>query len=239
MPFRCEPCNREFQSDEALAQHNRDRHGEGKESKAENKEVMQQEKKERKESELEKSLKTKKIKRAAKYGVALLIVVILLYFIIISLGSSPTSKLREGLGAAGSQHVHTDFKVYLDGRAVDFSQPRYQVRAQHVHVEGGDGDVIHVHATGVKMGYFFSTLGMKFNQTCFAVDGRNYCNNENKTLKFFVNEVPSDELENYVLQSMDKILISYGNETDLTSQFNSITNKAEGFDTGRVPLPMP
>ena len=238
MPSRCEPCNREFQSDEALAQHNRDKHGTGKESKAETKEVKQQDKKDRKESEIEKSIRAKKIKRTAKYGIVMLVIIALLYFIIISLGSSPTSKLREGLGAAGSQHVHTDFKVYLDSRAVDFSQPRYQVRAQHVHVEGGDGDVIHVHATGVKTGFFFSTLGMKFNQTCFVAD-RSYCNNENKTLKFFVNEVHSDEWETYVLQSMDKILISYGNETDLSSQLDSITTKAEGFDTGKVPLPMP
>lgn len=238
MPVKCEPCNRDFESAEALSQHNRDKHGAGKESKTENKEKEQQAKKEHKESELEKSLKAKKIRRVAKYSIVLLVLITLLYLTITSLGSSPAARLREGLGAVGSQHVHVDFKVYLDGRVVDFSQPRYQVRAQHVHVEGGDGGVIHVHATGVKIGYFFSTLGMKFNSTCFVSDNRNYCNNENKTLKFFVNDAPAGELENYVLQSMDKILISYGNETALDNQFNSITTKSESFDTGKVPLPM-
>lgn len=236
MPFKCEPCNREFNDQEALAQHNRDKHGVGKESKAEDKEKEQLAKKEQKESELEKSLKAKKIKRAAKYGIALLIILGLLYLVITSLSSSPASKARIGLGPAGSQHVHADFKVYLDNRVVDFSQPRYQVRAQHVHIEGGDGDVIHIHATGVKTGYFFSTLGMKFNSTCFVTE-RAYCSNDNKTLKFFVNGVPAGEWEDYILQSMDKILISYGNETNLESQFNSIASKAEALDTGRAPLP--
>lgn len=238
MPFKCEPCNREFQSEEGMEQHNRDKHGTGKESKTENKEKEQQAKKEHKESELEKSLKARKIRGVAKYSIVLLVLIALLYLTITSLGSSPAARLREGLGAVGSQHVHADFKVYLDGRSVDFSQPRYQVRAQHVHVEGGDGNIIHVHATGVKIGYFFSTLGMKFNSTCFSDNGRQHCNNENKTLKFFVNDAPAGEWDNYVLQSMDKILISYGNETNLTTQFNSITTKSESFDTGKVPLPM-
>lgn len=237
MSFKCEPCNREFESAEALSQHNRDKHGIGKESKTEKREVEQQEKKEKRESELEKSIKSKKIKRVAKYGVALLIFIVLLYFTIISIGSSPTARIREGLGVAGSQHVHADFKVYLNDKAVDFSQPRYQVRAQHVHVEGGDGDVIHVHATGVKMGYFLSTLNIKSSESCFVIDSRSYCSSENKTLKFFVNEVPNSEWENYVLQSMDRLLISYGNETDLASQLASVTTKGTAFDTGRAPLP--
>lgn len=236
MPFKCEPCNREFESAEALAQHNRDKHGVGKEDKIEGKEKEQLAKKEQKESELEKSLKAKKIKRAAKYGVAVVVILGLLYLVITSLSSSPTAKARIGLGPAGSQHVHAAFKVYLDNRAVDFSQPRYQVRAQHVHVEGGDGDVIHIHATGVKIGYFFSTLGMKFNSTCFVTE-RAYCNDGNKTLKLYVNENPAGEWEDYILQSMDKILISYGNETDLASHFNSIASKAESLDTGKAPLP--
>ncbi len=67
MPFKCTSCDREFSSEEGLSQHNRDKHGAGKESKteskAERKELEMQTKKEKKESELEKSIKAKKIKR--------------------------------------------------------------------------------------------------------------------------------------------------------------------------------
>ncbi len=156
----------------------------------------------------------------------------LLYFTVISLPPSAAG-LKEGLGAVGSQHVHSDIKVYLDGKAIDFSQPRYQLKSQHVHMEGGDGDVIHVHATGVKMGYFLSTLNIKFNETCIVMDnGRNYCSSENKTLRFYVNDNANDDWENYVMQSTDRILISYGNETNLTSQLDSVTTKGAALDTG-------
>lgn len=228
--YKCDQCNREFASNEGLTQHNRDKHGIGRDRKEK---IQEQQKAEKKESDIEKSLKAKKLKRAAKYGVALAFIITLVYFLITSLGAG--QKLSQGMGAVGSQHVHVDFKVYLDGRPFDFSQPRYQVRAEHVHVEDGDGDVMHVHATGVKIGYFFSTLGMKFNSTCFAAE-RAYCSNGNRTLKFFVNGVPGEEWEKYVLHGQDRILISYGNETDLTSQLISITNKAQALDTGEIPL---
>jgi len=239
MPFGCEQCGREFQNEEGLAQHNRDKHSIGKEGKAEKMVIEQQAKKEQKESELEKSIKTKKMKRIVKYSIFLIIMIVLLYFVISSLGSSsPLSRLREGMGPLNSDHKHADIKAYLDGRAVDFSQPKYQVKAQHVHMEGGDGVVIHMHATGVRLGYFLYTLGMKFNQTCFTIDKADYCSNSEKALKFLVNGVPNDEWEYYALKSMDKILISYGRETNLTSQLNSITSKGVDLDTGRATLPM-
>ena len=238
MAFRCEQCDREFSSEAGLAQHNSDKHGIGKESKQE-KELEQQIRREKRESELEKSLSAKKTKRIAKYSVALIIIVVLLYFVITSIPASPISKLREGLGPVGSQHVHSDFKVYLNGALVDFSIPKYQVNPnrQHVHMEGGDGDVVHLHATGIKTGFFFSTLGIAFNSTCIAMDtGRAYCNNANNTLKFYVNNEPNSEFEMYMMKSLDNVLVSYGNEANLTSQLESVTTKARGIDSGQVTI---
>lgn len=116
-------------------------------------------------------------------------------------------------GAVGSEHVHAAFRLFINGHAVDFSQAKYQVKSRYIHFEGGDGNTIHRHATGVDLGFFFETLGMRFTSECFTMDdGKQYCNGESNTLKFFVNGARNNMYNNYVLNDGDKILISYGSE---------------------------
>lgn len=133
------------------------------------------------------------------------------------------------IGPIGGIHIHADFKVYIDGNSVNFSKPEYMVRAKHVHVEDMDGDVIHVHATGVTIGEFFNTLGMKFTNSCLKIEGLQYCSSGEKTLKFYVNGEPNSEYDNYLMGDLDKILISYGNEPPdkIKQQLASITDKAK------------
>jgi len=116
-------------------------------------------------------------------------------------------------GALGSTHEHIAFRLFINGDAVDFSQPKYQVRSQYVHFENGDGDTIHKHATGVDIGFLFETLGIKFTSECITMDdGTDYCNDGNNTLKFFANDERNEMYNGYVLEDGDKILLSYGSE---------------------------
>lgn len=116
-------------------------------------------------------------------------------------------------GAVGSAHEHAAFSVFINGEAIDFSQDKYQLKNRYIHVEGGDGDTIHKHATGVDIGFFFETLGMRFTSECFTMDnGTQYCNDGTNSLKFFVNGVRNNMYNNYVLKDNDRILLSYGSE---------------------------
>ena len=117
-------------------------------------------------------------------------------------------------GALGLTHEHTAFRLFINGQTIDFSQPKYQVKSQYVHFENGDGDTIHKHATGVDIGFLFETLGIKFTSECITMDdGTAYCNDGNTTLKFFVNGVSNNKYNNYVPQDGDRILLSYGSES--------------------------
>ena len=116
-------------------------------------------------------------------------------------------------GAVGSTHEHVAFRLFINGQAVDFSQPKYQLKSQYIHFEGGDGDTIHKHATRVDIGFLFETMGMKFTSECLTMDnGTQYCNEGSNTLKFFVNGARNNMYNNYVLKDNDKILLSYGSE---------------------------
>lgn len=152
----------------------------------------------------------------------LLIILLIITFYLVGCSSSKISRL-------GSTHEHADFKVYINGEMLNLSQEKYMVRSKYVHIEDMDGNVIHKHATGITLGYFFDTLGMKFNSSCFVLDtGVSYCNQSDKTLKFYVNEERNFEFGEYVIRTPDKYLISYGNdsEEEIQEQLDSITNKA-------------
>ena len=146
------------------------------------------------------------------------------------------------IGILDSQHIHSDFKVYVNGKALDFSDKAHMERMQanlpvssFVHVDSGSpapektGDILHMHATGVPLWIFFDSIGMEFDKNCLTLDtGEKYCNNAEKSLKFYVNGQLNNEYENYISEDLDKILISYGNvNEDVTEQLNSITDFAK------------
>ena len=119
-----------------------------------------------------------------------------------------------GAGAFGDEHEHASILVRIFGDKFDFSGVSFQIKNSWIHFEGGDGNTVHRHSSGVTSGYLFETLGIGLTAECFIFpDGREFCNNEDYSLKFFINHQPVSGISNYVLNEGDKILISYGDET--------------------------
>ncbi|MFB5630109.1 MAG: protein-disulfide isomerase [Nitrosopumilaceae archaeon] len=120
-------------------------------------------------------------------------------------------------GILGSEHVHASLLTKLHGDTFDYSSPAYQIKSSWIHFEAQDGSTIHRHATGVTLGYLFDTIGIGLDDKCFTFQGTNgervFCSNEDYSLKFFVNHQPVQELNDYVFKDGDRILISYGGET--------------------------
>ena len=140
-------------------------------------------------------------------------------------------QLLSGIGPLRSVHNHADVKVYINGKAIDFSQHKYQLASRFIHFEEGVGDVVHVHATGLTIGHLFKSLGGYITNNCMTLDGQSFCKDGNNTLKFYVNSQPNDEFDNYIIKDLDKILISYGNrdEAEIQKQLSSITNLAPRY----------
>ena len=137
-------------------------------------------------------------------------------------------------------HTHADFKVYLEGEQFNFSQEKFFDEAlvsAFVHVHDMDGDVIHQHVPGITLGYFFNSLGMEFNSTCFVTDeGQQFCNSGSKTLKMYVNLQSNQEMGDYEFSDLDKILITFGNEIQdqIQEQMESVTEKS-CIQSGKCP----
>lgn len=142
------------------------------------------------------------------------------------------------IGVLGSQHVHADLKIYLDGTAFDWTPYADRHHKQmmgdkrihdtsafiHIHPAEGqekEGDVLHMHATGVDLSLFFESIGMKIENDCLHIDGEKYCG-----VKLYINGKENADLGNYVFTDLDKILITDA-KGNIEEQMNSITNFAE------------
>jgi hypothetical protein len=125
----------------------------------------------------------------------------------------------QNFGELGSEHVHTAFAVKINGEKLDFSQEKYQVRSQYMHVENNDGNTLHRHATGVPVGEFFNSVGMNITDNCFTLEDKtSYCSNGNSNLEFYVNGNKTNSIANYVFNEDDRILIVYGNKNAMETQ---------------------
>ncbi len=119
----------------------------------------------------------------------------------------------ENAGKLGDEHIHASMLVKIFGDKFDFSTPNYQVTTPWIHFENSDGDTIHRHSTGVELEFMFNSMKIRLNEDCFVFpDGRQFCTNEDYSLKFYVNEQLVDDIRKYVVQEDDRLLITYGNE---------------------------
>lgn len=142
---------------------------------------------------------------------------------------------KDNIGPRGSTHIHADFKVYILGNQLNFNDARFQVMDQLTHVENNDGDTLHVHATGITLGFFFKKMGMELSNECLKLEnGNEYCNLDKAILKVYIKS-PNTEWEqlyyhaDYLINDLDKILVTYGTETDeeIKKQQESVTDKAK------------
>ena len=135
-------------------------------------------------------------------------------------------KIHTGLGSLGSQHIHADWKIYIDGKALDeiFFEPLARdtqltttpITSGFIHIEHAGappeklGDILHVHATGVPLSMFFDSINLTLPES----------------VRMFVNGKELENWRNYVFNDLDKILIT-DDSGNLTEQLNSVTGFAK------------
>lgn len=141
--------------------------------------------------------------------------------------------LLSGIGPLKSTHIHADVKVYVNGRAIDFSQKKYQLTTSYMHFEEGIGDAVHIHATDLTGSHLLKSVFMDFRNNCLVVENNSYCNDSKNKLRFFVNGKEIPEFGSYAMEDLDKILISYGSYSaaEVQAQLDSVTSLASKYSS--------
>ena len=119
-----------------------------------------------------------------------------------------------GAGKLGDEHVHASIHVRIFGDKFDFSVPTYQIKSSWIHFEESDGTTVHRHSSGVELGYLYDTINIGIDNKCYIFpDGRQFCSNEDYSLKYYINHKLVNDVYDYVFEDGDRILITYGSET--------------------------
>ena len=119
-----------------------------------------------------------------------------------------------GAGKLGDEHEHASILVRIFGDKFDFSVPTYQIKSSWIHFEESDGTTVHRHSSGVELGYLFDTINIGIDNKCYIFpDGRQFCTNEDYSLKYYINHQRVNDVYDYVFEDGDRILITYGSET--------------------------
>ena len=178
-----------------------------------------EERQEKRENYAAKISKNKRKTNLMATGILALIAVIVGYSVFIFMTQVDTSGALgapDGAGRLGDEHEHASVLVRIFGDILDFASPAYQIKSSWIHFEDTDGTTIHRHSSGVTLGFLFNSLGFTVNDECFVFpDGREFCNgqNEDYSLKYYINHEPVSNIYDHVLEDDDRILISFGPET--------------------------
>jgi hypothetical protein len=231
--YRCNSCNRDFASKEGFDQHNRDKHGMGKEKKPEK--VVKTA--DAREKAIEKAVKKRKTMRILKYAIPVILIIAVVGAAIVYL---PKNNNSTEIGPLGSTHIHAELAVYINGAQLRFNENKYfegELHERYTHLHAPHDTLVHVHATRVTIGRFMNGIDVPFNATCITdKNGERLCNDGANTLKFYVNGEENPAFDKYVIKDKDKILISYGNysEEQIKEQIDSITDFAVAASQGLI-----
>jgi hypothetical protein len=174
-----------------------------------------EERREKREDLVEKRSRQKTKNNLLAAGILGIVALIIGYsiFVFITMEASGPG-IPEGAGKLGDEHEHASLLVRIFGDKFDFSVPSYQIKSSWIHFEESDGTTIHRHSSGVKLGYLFESLNIGIDDKCFNFpDGRQFCTNEDYSIKFFINHEMVVDIRDYVFKDQDRILISYGSES--------------------------
>ncbi len=174
-----------------------------------------EERREEREDKVAEQTKVKRKNNLKAAGILALIAVIVGYagYEFINMDSNAPGA-PPNAGKLGDEHEHASVLVKIFGDKFDFTSPAYQIKSSWIHFEDSDGTTIHRHSSGVTLGYLFANLGIGIDSECYKFpDGRQFCTNEDYSLKYYINHRIVKDINDYVLDDSDRILITYGNQT--------------------------
>ncbi len=134
-----------------------------------------------------------------------------------------------GAGPLAGVHIHAGLLTMIYSQMFVYSSPAYQLRSPYIDFEKDNGQIVHMHAANVTMGFLFNSVHIGLTDKCFIFpDKREFCSDDKYTLKFYVNHKQVPSINDYVFKNQDKILISYGNENE--AQINDQLARLDSFN---------
>lgn len=144
-------------------------------------------------------------------------------------------------------HYHANFAVFINGQRQEFKGAQYYEEiascsaeerpAGRVHMHDNVNHVVHVHEKLMTWGNFFTVLGLSLTDKAYFDGERAFVDGRQGNLRFVLNDKPVLTVANKVIESEDRLLISFGSEdsTQLQQQFAQIITDAGDYNRKQDP----
>jgi hypothetical protein len=135
-------------------------------------------------------------------------------------------------------HETAGINVIIFGDGFDFESSFYQNKDDSIRFEDGNGYIIHRYGESATLGQLFNSFEMSLTKDCLVFrDGRNFCNNDDYSLKFLVNGKTYSSLFQYVINEGDRIQIIYESlpKSAPSTQTHSEPKQTESVKTSEIP----
>ncbi len=150
-------------------------------------------------------------------------------------------------------HYHANFAVYINSQKEQFKDPTYYTEVEacqvsntmspteRAHMHDNVNSVIHVEDHAVTWGQFFQNLGWSLGPDYIVTKGDTmYQESGNNKLNLLLNGQDYTDfggLQNTVIHDQDKLLISFGDEsqTVLKQEYATVPSTAKHYDVTPDP----
>lgn len=139
-------------------------------------------------------------------------------------------------------HFHANFLMYINGQRFDFGLDKYSediwkckvdeniTPKDRVHLHENNADTIHVHHEWVSWWHFFANNNFYFSDKYLILDDwKLYKNDDKNKLTFVLNWKIIKNPYNRMMNSEDRLLINYWNETEeyiVKERFKKVSENA-------------
>lgn len=107
-------------------------------------------------------------------------------------------------------NITATFTIITDKITRSFKAKKYHNQSPDVYIESSDPTVVYVTKKGITWDDFFKTLPMKLTKECLTTgDGETFCDGQQGTLKFYLNDVEDKNLLDKEIKQDDKALIKF------------------------------
>lgn len=148
-------------------------------------------------------------------------------------------------------HYHANFAVYINGQREQFSNPLIYEEitsckvettgtvtpSERAHLHDKVNDVVHVEDKAVTWGNFFQNIGWNANSRYVDNSDKVLTTDDTNKVSFMLNGEEINDPTTRVIESKDRLLVSYGTSTkeELQKQYDSIATTSEKYNTTKDP----
>lgn len=146
----------------------------------------------------------------------IIVSLVLISAFVFILNKQTETKIPEQKETAQEQTSSTaSFAIFTNGTFRVFTAAMYHNLSPDAYIEADNPNIIKIKRAGITWNDFFSTLPFKLTHDCLVTGTKEtFCSNNDTTLKFYLNGEKKAQILGEVIRDGDKLLITYGNESD-------------------------